>query len=369
MNIYIQQIQNLSIQNKYLKWYVNIVERALQRASSRRQAKKLLGYCEKHHIVPESFFIERTRKGPKGFLPGDSEHQDNLVYLTPKEHIYCHIFLIKMMDSKLSLMKVNAALDRLLKGCDGVYELNPKTYAIIKKEYSKNNPFTLEEIKGRAKQTKKLKYDDENYNNRTKAKKTKLLIYGDENYNNRGEAKKTALERYGIENYNNRDKAKETCLEIYGFEYSSQNENVKSKVKTTKLETYDDENYNNRDKAKETWLEVYGVDNPNKLPKIRQKTLKTIEERYGIGITNVSQTLEVKEKVTKTWAEKAYISCPHCDKKSKSMSTMTQWHFDNCKHNPNKVQEIFKCPYCEVTSTSLRILKIRHFDDCKNKTS
>ncbi len=154
MNIYIQQIKNISKQNKYLKWYVNIVERALLRASSRRQAKKLLGYCEKHHIVPESFFIERTRKGPKGFLDGDPNHPNNFAYLTAKEHIFCHIFLIKMMESKMSLMKVNVALDRLLKGCDGVYELNPKMYAIIKKEYSKNNPFTLEEIKDLSKQTK-----------------------------------------------------------------------------------------------------------------------------------------------------------------------------------------------------------------------
>ncbi len=79
--------------------------------------------------------------------------------------------------------------------------------------------------------------------------------------------------------------------------------------------------------------------------------------------------MEVKEKVTKTWSEKEYISCPHCDKKSKSMSSMTQWHFDNCKNNSNKVQETYKCPYCEITSTSLRILKVHHFDKCKHKTA
>nr|QMP83651.1 MAG: hypothetical protein [Caudoviricetes sp.] len=66
MNIYIQQITDLSKQNKYLKWYLNIIERAIQRASTKRKAKELLGYCEKHHIVPECFFKERT----KGFLMG-----------------------------------------------------------------------------------------------------------------------------------------------------------------------------------------------------------------------------------------------------------------------------------------------------------
>jgi 5-methylcytosine-specific restriction endonuclease McrA len=56
------------LQNKYTRWYYNIIQRAQQRNIS--------GYTEKHHIIPRSF--------------GGSNQKENLVALTAREHFVCH---------------------------------------------------------------------------------------------------------------------------------------------------------------------------------------------------------------------------------------------------------------------------------------
>ena len=63
------------IENKYSKWYFNIIEN-----------RKLLGipdeYSEKHHIIPKSL--------------GGSNNDDNLISLTGREHFLVHWLLVKM---------------------------------------------------------------------------------------------------------------------------------------------------------------------------------------------------------------------------------------------------------------------------------
>ena len=73
------------IDNKYTRIYFQIIDRAKSRnITGRRSAKKLLGYSEKHHIVPRCI--------------GGSDHKDNLIYLTAREHFVCHWLLVKMTD-------------------------------------------------------------------------------------------------------------------------------------------------------------------------------------------------------------------------------------------------------------------------------
>ena len=64
------------LQNKYTRWYYNII----QRAQSRTLPADV--YIEKHHIIPKSF--------------GGKDTNENLVYLTAKEHFVCHLLLTKM---------------------------------------------------------------------------------------------------------------------------------------------------------------------------------------------------------------------------------------------------------------------------------
>lgn len=90
-NTYIELISTLSIQsrgpNKYLNWYNLIIEKA--------QNRTIIGYTENHHIVPDCFYINRSREGKIGFLPGSGEHNDNFIKLTPEEHLTAHLLLIK----------------------------------------------------------------------------------------------------------------------------------------------------------------------------------------------------------------------------------------------------------------------------------
>jgi 5-methylcytosine-specific restriction endonuclease McrA len=62
------------IQNKYTRWYHNIVEQA--------QNRIIDGYVEKHHIIPRSL--------------GGTDDRSNLVILTAKEHFICHLLLTRM---------------------------------------------------------------------------------------------------------------------------------------------------------------------------------------------------------------------------------------------------------------------------------
>jgi hypothetical protein len=64
------------LQNKYTRWYYNII----QRAKSRTLPADV--YIEKHHVIPKSF--------------GGEDTNENLVYLTAKEHFVCHLLLTKM---------------------------------------------------------------------------------------------------------------------------------------------------------------------------------------------------------------------------------------------------------------------------------
>lgn len=74
------------LQNKYSQCYYNIVNRAKSRATTRKQAKKIFGYIEKHHIIPKAF--------------GGNNDIDNLVFLTAREHFICHLLLTKMVNGK-----------------------------------------------------------------------------------------------------------------------------------------------------------------------------------------------------------------------------------------------------------------------------
>ena len=82
------------LQNKYTKWYYNIVTRAQSRNPS--------GYTEKHHIIPKSW--------------GGSNRKENLAVLTAREHYICHLLLTRMTEGELktkmflALRRFNSAL-------------------------------------------------------------------------------------------------------------------------------------------------------------------------------------------------------------------------------------------------------------------
>jgi hypothetical protein len=79
------------VDNKYKKWYNNIVSSAKNRV--------IEGYTERHHIVPRSL--------------GGTDNVSNLVRLTAREHFMCHLLLTKFTvghDKKL----MNFALGKFI---------------------------------------------------------------------------------------------------------------------------------------------------------------------------------------------------------------------------------------------------------------
>lgn len=64
--------------NKYTKWYFNIINFAKNRIKFDNT-----NYYENHHIVPKSL--------------GGNNSKDNLVRLTGREHFVCHLLLVKMV--------------------------------------------------------------------------------------------------------------------------------------------------------------------------------------------------------------------------------------------------------------------------------
>lgn len=67
-------------QLKYKAHYDKLVQRGQKRASSKKEAKALLGYCEKHHVIPKCM--------------GGTNERENLVYLSAREHYVAHQLLV-----------------------------------------------------------------------------------------------------------------------------------------------------------------------------------------------------------------------------------------------------------------------------------
>jgi hypothetical protein len=121
------------IDNKYTKWYYAIIDNARQRVNSNDD------YLENHHIIPDCFFVNRSRQGPKGWLPGNPEDPANKIKLTAEEHFICHHLLTKMVSGKPKYQMLQAAT-AFVKWASQNHsrniKLNAKTYARLKKQKS-----------------------------------------------------------------------------------------------------------------------------------------------------------------------------------------------------------------------------------------
>ena len=103
------------LQNKYTRWYYNIINAA--------KIRPITGYTEKHHIIPKSL--------------GGTNAKTNIVALTAKEHFICHRLLTKMVTSEskskmiYALWIMNASNKTKERG-----KMTPTLYEKIRKEYS-----------------------------------------------------------------------------------------------------------------------------------------------------------------------------------------------------------------------------------------
>jgi hypothetical protein len=100
------------IQNKYHKWYFNIIKK--------RSTLNYQGYTEKHHIIPKSL--------------GGSNDNANLVNLSAREHFICHLLLMKMTEGQAKYKMVHAA--NLLRRLNNHYIASSKLFDMIRRECS-----------------------------------------------------------------------------------------------------------------------------------------------------------------------------------------------------------------------------------------
>jgi len=100
------ELTKLGNSSKYLSVYSALVNRATDRiggistkVAMKRQANRVIGYAEAHHIIPKSINPEyRLRR-------------DNLVYLTPREHFICHLLLERIFRGTKEHSKMLYALN------------------------------------------------------------------------------------------------------------------------------------------------------------------------------------------------------------------------------------------------------------------
>ena len=210
------------------------------------------------------FFIDFVKKYPifKNF--SELRYLINNINNLENLHIFCPICGNKNNFIKMTIGYSHHCSTKCAHNSE---EVRNKTQKTCIERYGAKYITQSETMKIKAKQTKKIRYNDENYNNREKNKSTKLLKYGDPNYHN-------------IE------KMKITNLEKYGKEYYTQTELYKVKSRKTNLTKYGVDNVFKsniiKTKSKETKLERYGVEHLMQLESYKQNYKKVCMEKYGV---------------------------------------------------------------------------------------
>ena len=147
------KIRNVAmyLQNKYTQCYFNIIEKA--------KSRELEEYTEHHHIIPKSL--------------GGSNHPENLVRLTAREHFICHWLLTKMVTPSPAQKKLFYAFSAfaMISLNQKRIKITGKKYEILRKARSESakghKPFlgkvrTADSKKAQS-QTMQLKYESQEY--------------------------------------------------------------------------------------------------------------------------------------------------------------------------------------------------------------
>lgn len=105
-------------QIKYQGHYDKLIARAQLRADNRNLANTILGYCEKHHIIP--------------YCVGGTDTFDNYVYLTPEEHYIAHQLLVFIYPNNRGIL--NACI--LMCTDKTGNRVNNKLFGWLKRQFS-----------------------------------------------------------------------------------------------------------------------------------------------------------------------------------------------------------------------------------------
>lgn len=119
-NSYLDILKSISLQNKYLNWYVALCEKAAIRSDNRKDAKLMLGYVEGHHVLPDCFKL------------GGEKDKKNIVFFTLKEHFVAHRLLTKIFLETKKIKQMHNAVAKFMQGANGYRILTSKQYEIAR---------------------------------------------------------------------------------------------------------------------------------------------------------------------------------------------------------------------------------------------
>lgn len=119
-------------QNKYTRWYFEIIEK--------RKQNQVLGYTESHHIIPSAL--------------GGLDDDGNRVRLMAREHLICHLLLIRMTSGRDRHLMVCAAKNMCRTSKNQERHVSSRVYEMIRKLHSKSASELLTGIQ-RSEETKK----------------------------------------------------------------------------------------------------------------------------------------------------------------------------------------------------------------------
>lgn len=247
------------------------------------------GYSEKHHILPKSL--------------GGTDHADNLVRLTAREHFVSHRLLAKIyggpMWIALQLMSCKKT-----KSAKGVF-IPSRTYEIIKSEAA---AWKSEQNKGKGNP-----YYGKKHSAKVRKKMSQAASKKDFSYLKTEEYRS---KRAGVgKNISAALKRKYQLREIQRF---IDNRFMKSK-ELRKMQVF----YERSERAKKliAGRDVNGKNNPN-----------YANGAAIAGNKNPMYGRKHKESTKRKIAEvaKRRVKCPNCDKVG-NVANMKRWHFGNCK--------------------------------------
>jgi hypothetical protein len=268
------------LQNKYSKYYYNIINNA----KSRNISKNI--YTEKHHIIPKSL--------------GGNNLKNNLVRLTAREHFICHWLLTKMTteNNRNKMLASLWMMSNIKNEHQQRYIVNSKIYEAIKikaaKEFSKNltGRKLSEETKRKISQTRKEK-----------------IKSGEIKVNENKEKYKQIAEKRKGKSHNEQTKKK------IGDAHRGKTISTEQKEHLSKLNA-------GKSVTKETKTKISN----------RMKEQYANGERTPVlGMKGKKLSKEAKEKMRKP---KTRGYCPHCNKEG-PLNSLKRYHYNNCKFEGN----------------------------------
>lgn len=327
----------------YTKIYNQLIER------SRTRILESNVYFETHHVIP------RCMGGPDSI--------ENLVKLTPEEHLVAHLLLVKMYPHISKLVYAANFMTKRVKNNKDYGWLRRKL-AATQKEDKTGRKRSIDSIKKQS-NTIRQKYQ----NGYVSPLRGRILPEGHKQAIANGNKGKTVPVEH------------RSSLEGFIMRYGE--DGIKKYLFTNlKKKTFTLDHY----------IQKHGIEKGTELYNARIEIQSTTRKGEQNSFYGKSHTSETRQKISKSNTGKnkkrtpehnkkigeanrgkssKLIQCPYCEKIGGS-STMKQWHFENCKQNPagpkttRKQQPMITCPHCNKTGNGPR-MKSDHFEYCKSK--